>query len=218
LVRETIAVVRESLKVGIVSGNRLLRESVETLIRQHVESAYCLSIWNVASSALGLDVLLIDADDVENGELSELVAKLPKAKIIIMNSNPKLLNIAECIRLGAAGFLLKDASATDLITAVQKVSYGDRAIPPEVTAHLYEQLYAQSSNPAAIPNPPSITVRERQICRLVVKGLTNKEIANELNIAESTVKNHIHRILQKRACRSRTDLIRSYMRSSSEAE
>ena len=110
------------------------------------------------------------------------------------------------IRSGAMGYLLKDASASDLVCAVRAVYQGDAVCPPQLCSALF-RFVARSTEkiPAKRWGPrPDLTLRQQQLMALVAKGLTNKEIALSLHLSEFTVRNHIHRILKQLDAGSRT--------------
>lgn len=102
------------------------------------------------------------------------------------------------VRTGIAGYLLKDASAGEVVSAVRAVAQGDAVCPPRLCMCLFRSLARQSKEgPAASSVPkPGLTLRQRQLVSLVAKGMTNKEIASHLNLSEFTVKNHLHRIMK----------------------
>ncbi|WP_131741700.1 response regulator [Actinomadura roseirufa] len=116
--------------------------------------------------------------------------------------------VYEALRAGASGFLLKDASATELADAVRVVAAGDALLSPSVT----RRLIAEFSRLGA-PRAPSrrrldvLTERETEVLALVARGLSNGEIAAELVVAEQTVKTHFGRILMKLALRDRAQAI-----------
>jgi DNA-binding NarL/FixJ family response regulator len=112
------------------------------------------------------------------------------------------------LRAGASGFLLKDAPADQLISAVHCVASGDALIDPSITRRLIQQV-AQAFRPRAEEPSQlaSLTPRERDVLRLVAKGLSNAEIAARLVVEDSTVKTHVARILMKLDLRDRVQAV-----------
>ncbi|MEK6312770.1 MAG: response regulator transcription factor [Curtobacterium sp.] len=116
--------------------------------------------------------------------------------------------VFDALRAGASGFLLKDASAEELVAAVRTVAGGEALLAPRVTRHLVEAFVA-----APAPTVPRtevlevLTERERDVFLLVARGRSNGEIAAELFIAEQTVKTHVGRILAKLHLRDRVHVV-----------
>jgi len=113
------------------------------------------------------------------------------------------------VRSGVMGYLLKDASAAELVAAVRAVYRGEAVCPPQLcsrlvrfVAHIIEETPVKRSAPR-----PDLTIRQQQLMVFVAKGLTNKEIASRLNLSEFTVRNHIHRILKQVDAGSRSEAV-----------
>lgn len=116
--------------------------------------------------------------------------------------------VFDALRAGASGFLLKDASAEELVAAVRTVASGEALLAPRVTRHLVEAFVAAPA--PAVPRTEVLDVltdRERDVFLLVAKGRSNGEIASELFIAEQTVKTHVGRILAKLQLRDRVHVV-----------
>jgi DNA-binding NarL/FixJ family response regulator len=116
--------------------------------------------------------------------------------------------VYEALRAGASGFLLKDATAAELVHAVRVVAAGDALLAPSVTRRL---IAGFTRPPWAGPPPPAtlgaLTSRETEVLRLVARGLSNSEISDTLVIAEQTTKTHIGRILAKLDLRDRAQAV-----------
>jgi len=116
--------------------------------------------------------------------------------------------VFDALRAGASGFLLKDASADELVGAVRTVAAGDALLAPRVTRHLVEAFVA--APPPSAPREHVLDVltdRERDVFMLVARGRSNTEIAGDLYIAEQTVKTHVGRILAKLQLRDRVHVV-----------
>lgn len=114
--------------------------------------------------------------------------------------------LSGALRAGAAGFVLKDSSAEELIRAVRAVARGDSFLDPAVTSRVLS-AYRQAARPTGAQEPTDLTARELDVLRLIGKGRSNAEIADDLFISEVTVKTHIGRIFLKLGLRDRAAAI-----------
>ncbi len=103
------------------------------------------------------------------------------------------------VRSGIMGYVLKEASALDVVAAVRTIAHGDAVCPAQFSLSLFRYIAkkAQDMPVYRAKRELGLTRRQQQLVSLVAKGWTNKEIANDLNLSEQTVKNHIHRILKQ---------------------
>jgi DNA-binding NarL/FixJ family response regulator len=116
--------------------------------------------------------------------------------------------VYEALRAGASGFLLKDAPADQLVTAVRSLAAGDALIDPVITRRLISRFALAARGPVGLPDElRQLTARELDVLRLVARGLSNLEIARELVIEENTVKTHVSRILTKLSLRDRVQVV-----------
>lgn len=107
----------------------------------------------------------------------------------------------DAIEAGASGFLLKQVRGTDLVDAVRKVATGASMLDPQVTGAVLERL---RTGPPRPPELEALTERERTILELIGEGMTNREIAERMHLAEKTVKNYVTRLLSKLGLKRRT--------------
>ena len=119
--------------------------------------------------------------------------------------------VYEALRAGASGFLLKDATAAELIHAVRVVAAGDALLAPSVTRRLLGQFARTLPGPRFRPASPAslsaLTERETEVLRLLAAGLSNAELAGRLYISEATVKSHVSSLLRKLGLRDRVQAI-----------
>ncbi len=116
--------------------------------------------------------------------------------------------VYEALRAGASGFLLKDATAAELVHAVRVIAAGDALLAPSVTRRLIADFARQPRADAHLPATlGSLTHRETEVLRLIARGLSNAEISDTLVIAEQTTKSHIGRILAKLDLRDRAQAV-----------
>jgi DNA-binding NarL/FixJ family response regulator len=132
---------------------------------------------------------------------------LTGTRIIILTTFELDEYIAEAVRAGAAGFLVKDTEPEELLRAVRVVHDGDALLSPSVTRRIMAQLALQSRATAAPVSLANITEREREVLRLVGEGLNNAEIAERLVITPLTAKTHVSRIMTKLLVRDRAQLV-----------
>jgi DNA-binding NarL/FixJ family response regulator len=156
------------------------------------------------------DVVLMDIrmPRLDGFEATRKVLAMSESRVLILTTFDSDEYVYEALRAGASGFLLKDAPADQLITAVRCVAAGDALIDPSVTRRLIAR-FTQSVRPAA-PAPEiaaKLTARELDVLRLIARGLSNTEIAAELVIEESTVKTHVGRVLTKLDLRDRVQAV-----------
>jgi DNA-binding NarL/FixJ family response regulator len=112
------------------------------------------------------------------------------------------------LRSGASGFLLKDVAPEGLIAAVRQVAVGDALLAPSITRRLVERFARpRESRPASPAAVSTLTPREDEVLRLVARGMSNCEIANELVLSEATVKTHMARIFHKLDLRDRAQAV-----------
>ena len=116
--------------------------------------------------------------------------------------------VYEALGVGVSGFLLKDASGPELISAVRVVAAGDALLAPSVTRRLIVRFAGRRRQERTRPQATALlTVRETEVVRLVARGLSNAEIAAELVVAEQTVKTHVGRVLTKLQLRDRAQVV-----------
>jgi len=130
------------------------------------------------------------------------------SRVLILTTFDADEYVYEALRLGASGFLLKDAPPDQLIGAVRSIAAGDALIDPSITRRLISRFAHAIRPPSRQPAQlASLTQRELDVLRLVARGLTNNEIAAELVVEESTVKTHVSRILMKLGLRDRVQAV-----------
>ncbi len=120
-------------------------------------------------------------------------------KLLLIGMSDDSAQFLAAVRGGVAGYLMKDASVTEVVAAVRSIFKGEAACPPELCGYLFRYVakIADGKSPANEAGRPELTPRQRQLIGLVAKGLTNKEIAARLNLSEYTVKNHVRRIMKR---------------------
>ncbi|MDQ1057501.1 DNA-binding NarL/FixJ family response regulator [Arthrobacter globiformis] len=154
-----------------------------------------------------MDIRMPETDGLEATRKIMADQNLNGTRIIILTTFELDEYIAEAVRAGAAGFLVKDTEPEELLRAVRVVHDGDALLSPSVTRRIMAQLALQSRATAAPVSLENITEREREVLRLVGEGLNNAEIAERLVITPLTAKTHVSRIMSKLLVRDRAQLV-----------
>ena len=155
------------------------------------------------------DLVLMDVrmPGVSGIEATRRVRELvPSVKVAILTVSENDDDLFDAVRAGATGYLLKEVSIEELPDAVRAVARGHSLISPSMASRLLGEFNALSRRvEEQSGNAPRLSDRELEVLRLVARGLSNKDIATELVIAENTVKNHVRNILEKLQLRSRME-------------
>jgi DNA-binding NarL/FixJ family response regulator len=208
----------KKITILIVDDQRLMRDGLRILLELEDDLAVVGEAENgrqalTAFETLRPDVVLMDIRMPEmNGveAVRELRARWgDDAKVIILTTFDDDEYIFEGLRVGALGYLLKDVSGDELTDAIRTVAAGGALIDPSVTRKVVAEFARMGtrtpSRTAELDNP--LSERELEILGLLAKGLTNKEIATRLYLAEGTVKNYVSNLLQKMNVRDRTQAV-----------
>jgi two-component system, NarL family, response regulator DevR len=147
-----------------------------------------------------LDVRLPDGNGVE--VCREIRARDPKVACLMLTSFGDDEALFDAIMAGAAGYLLKDIRGNDLIDAIRRVAAGDSLLDPSVTGKVLERLRKGDEED---PRLASLSDQERKILVLIAEGLTNRQIAERMHLAEKTVKNYVSNMLAKLGMQRRTE-------------
>jgi DNA-binding NarL/FixJ family response regulator len=151
-----------------------------------------------------MDIRMPELDGLQ--ATREILAANPDARILILTTFDLDEYIYEALRAGASGFVLKDDPPESLIAAIRTVAAGDALLSPSITSQVIRQ-FARLPEPAPPKELEELTTRELEVLRLMARGLSNSEIADELFISDTTVKTHVTHVFQKLNVRDRVQAV-----------
>ncbi|WP_188194404.1 response regulator [Nonomuraea sp. SYSU D8015] len=199
------------IRVVVADDQALLRGSFRVL----VDSEPDLSV--VGEAATGVeavsvamehrpDVVLMDVrmPEMDGIEATRRIKDVTRVLVVTMFDLDAY--VYDALRAGASGFLLKDTPPADLLAAIRVVAAGEALLAPTVTRRLIEQFTRTPAVPQ-VKGLDGVTEREREVLMLIARGLSNREIADHLQVTLATVKTHITRLLAKLEARDRAQLV-----------
>lgn len=209
------AVVSGTIRVLIADDQRVVREGLRTLLGL-LDGVEVVGVAADGAEAVelatagGVDVVMMDLrmprlDGVE--ATRRLHAEAPQIKVLVLTTYADDRSVIEALRAGARGYLTKDAGAEDISQALHQLVQGHAAIDPAVQHHLLEVVAGAPSDQAGSPPPGGLTTREAEVLTLIARGLTNKQIAEQLFVNESTVKTHINHLFAKVGVQDRAQAV-----------
>jgi RNA polymerase sigma factor (sigma-70 family) len=206
------------VRVYLLAENRLLRDTLARLLRKRAE----ISVVGVSRSSEAMkdeilesqcDVVLMDSFEGEG--CAELLEELLEqedstVRLLLFGMDDDADSFLKAVQLGICGYLLKEASAAEIVAAVRAAARGEASCPPHLCMALMQYLSKRKHEKLdALENAgqKALTPRQLQLIRLVAEGLTNKEIAANLNLSQFTVKNHLRRVMRQVEAASRHDAV-----------
>jgi DNA-binding NarL/FixJ family response regulator len=151
-----------------------------------------------------MDIRMPELDGLEASR--RILAADPEARILILTTFDLDEYVYEALRAGASGFVLKDDTPEQLLAAIRTVAAGDALLSPAVTKRVIKK-FARTPRPDPPKEVDELSEREREVFRLMTRGLSNAEIGKQLFISETTVKTHVTHILQKLNLRDRVQAV-----------
>lgn len=191
---------RSALRVLVASHIRLFREGLARILRAaNLEVVALGGADTVIAEVLGTmpDVAVLDiTTPAMSNMMRELAKCCPDVRLIALGVSETDDDLVECAKAGAAGYVSRDSGPEELVAIVESVARGELLCSPRVAARLFRRLGVPSRTTASDP-AVLLTPREREVLALVARGLSNKQIAAQLHISLTTVKNHVHVVLEK---------------------
>ena len=209
----------EKIRLLIVDDQILFLESLSTFLRNYAADIEVVGLARNGREALEKaaavhpDIVLMDVhmpvmDGVE--ATGKLIASQPGIRILILSTYDVDDYVRRALKLGAAGYLLKDISPTELIASIRALKAGAVQISPQIVAKLMSSVLSEEpSAEREIRHEwlESLTRREREVFTLIARGCDNAQIAEELHMAEHTVRNHVSMIYSKLGVQDRFQII-----------
>jgi len=196
------------IRVLIADDHAVVRQGLRTFLELQDDIEVVADVANGEAALLAADehepdVVLMDLVMPGVGGIEairRLRERQPQARVLVLTSFLEDEKLFPAVRAGAAGYLLKDVEPSELVRAIHAANEGEALLHPAVAARLMEEFSAGGRPPAE----DTLTAREREVLELIARGLPNKLIARELQIAEKTVKTHVSSILGKLGLTDRT--------------
>lgn len=206
--------------IFIACRNGLLRESLSRILNKKADFRVVGRNSTPPKSYaemmnLGVDVVVLDSLQLLLEHEMFLPNRRPEVdgwRTILIAMEDDQQQLLTAIQYGVSGYVLREASAVEVVTAIRGVANGQAVCPCSMTRFLFDFVISQAP---FMPNNRnrcrmSLTNREQQLIPLIGRGLTNKEIASELQLSEQTVKNHVHRILRKVGVEDRLSVFEAF--------
>ncbi len=202
---------RRNIRLLLADDHRMLREGLRrsmdelgfTVVgeaRNGVEAVDLAAA--VQPDVVLMDVTMPEIDGVE--ATRQLKARLPSTCVIMLTMHADQDVLAEAIRAGANGYLVKDCSVDEIALAIEAVVTGETALSPRLAASMLAEVRRQDAGDQA---DRVITAREEEVLQLIADGCSTPEVAEQLFISQKTVKNHLASIYQKLDARDRTQAV-----------
>lgn len=204
------------LRLFLLVENRLLREALAGILRKQADFSIVgidryAPAAHKAVVASQCDILVADhasAATFSSSFLAECLAVAPDVKVVFFGMEDDAEIFVQAVRAGVSGYLLGDASADETLAAIRRVAQGEAVCPPRLCLQLFQFVAREAQKGSLVLNQRicaklGLTPRQQQLVAFLARGLTNKEIAANLNLSEFTVKNHVHRIMRQLNAESR---------------
>jgi two-component system NarL family response regulator len=203
--------------VFLLAENRLLREALLRILSKkddiQVVGAGCYEfdmLDHIVST--GANVIVLDSVVSvlsEQGVVSELRRVKSPMRVVMVGMEADPAVFLSVVQAGVVGYILKDASALEVARTIRCVAAGEAVCPGSLSASLFHWVVRHKPTlpSLSLKNHLGLSRREQQLVGLIKRGLTNKEMASQLNLSEQTIKNHVHRMLRKLGAPDRLSIL-----------
>ena len=213
---------RLAVKIFLLVESRILRETLARLFRKrsdlrvvgecHYSDASLADILKSQCSVLLIDHSAVNSSPTDL--VTKVLAKSADIGIVLFGMDEDPREFLKAVQAGVVGYLPKNASTGDILAAVRGVAQGEAACPPKLCFWLLKHISRESLVTPRMPNHRlgkrlGLTKRQQQLAPLVAIGMSNKEIAERLNLSEFTVKNHMYRLMKQLDAETRYEAIES---------
>jgi len=192
------------IDVFLLTHNRLLREAFARVLgKYNIQVVAAVAPDDTLIPRIGElkpKILALDSNaftELGPDVIPAVMQAVPELRIISFGMDNDEHTFLKCVRAGISGYLLKEASATEVACALRIVAESGAVCPPNLCHFLFRQVASDTRTIYRRGRSLGLTRREQQLAKMIGLNLSNKEIAQQLNISEQTVKNHVHRMLRK---------------------
>ena len=209
----------QRIRVFIISDHRLFTEGIATLLSSEMGICLVGSTANTRATfentqILASEIVVIDATSKRidaDRTIRQLKEELPNINVVVTGLDHNEIEILKFVEAGVNGYVLRDASFRELLRTIKAVHQGQTLCSPRMAATVFARITELSAKRGPQDTSPymALTRREEEILTMIASGLCNKEIAQQLCISLSTVKNHVHNIFEKLHVHYRREAIRS---------
>ncbi|MDA3630917.1 response regulator transcription factor [Saccharopolyspora oryzae] len=206
---------KPTVSVMVVDDHPMWRDGVA---RDLAERGFeVLATASDAASALRIartvkpDVVLMDLNLGEPSGVTatlQITQEIPGTRVLVLSASGEHSDVLEAVKAGASGYLVKSASAEELVDAVERTAAGDAVFTAGLAGLVLGEYRRMAITPDSETQAPQLTDRETEVLRLVAKGMTARQIAKKLVISHRTVENHVQSTLRKLQLHNRVELAR----------
>ncbi|HEV8216119.1 MAG TPA: response regulator transcription factor [Gemmatimonadaceae bacterium] len=203
----------EPITVAVIDDNRLVRDGLAAMLNKLADFHAVAYADTDAAMAAGLrpSMLLLDMGlaDVDSARVvTALVEQMPDTRIVAMDLTPLSEETLELVNAGVSGIVMKDSSFDEFVANLRAVAGGAKVVPPGMSESLVAQIAQEARGREAqdVLEDVRMTPRELEVIELIGEGLSNREIAQRLDIAAHTVKSHVRNVMEKLALHTRLQI------------
>jgi DNA-binding NarL/FixJ family response regulator len=203
-----------SIRVLLVDDNNLFRQGLSALISNNTEFAVVANLRGgreVVQAVLSgdpdivlMDVMLAGVNGIET--VAQIKRRQPQVKVVMLTAMKTEEHVRQALRVGADGYVLKDASIDELFMAMRCVSQGKKYLSPDVSGHVVQSFLHPNGTGGKASKLEMLTARERSILQLIAEGRTNRTAAEFLSVSPKTVEKHRATLMHKLGLRNAVEL------------